>query len=73
LQAPRRKKKEARPVRVHDFIRQVSKHTGLTSDDARAGTAAVLAALRDSLSEEDYRHVIGQLPAEYTGLVEAAS
>jgi uncharacterized protein (DUF2267 family) len=72
LQAPRRRRKGAHPVGVDDFIRQVSERTGLTDEDARAGTGAVLAALREALSEEDYRHLIGQLPAGYTGLVEAA-
>jgi uncharacterized protein (DUF2267 family) len=72
LQAPRRRRKGAHPVRVHDFVRQVSKRTGLTSEEARAGAGAVLAALREALSEEEYRHLVGQLPAGYTGLVEAA-
>src|SRR5438132_12008793 len=71
LQVPRRRRKGAHPAGVDDFIRQVSKRTGLTEEDTRAGTGAVLAALREALSEEDYSHVIGQLPAGYTALVEA--
>jgi uncharacterized protein (DUF2267 family) len=73
LTAARRRKKEAHPVRVHDFIRQLSQRTGLTDGDASAGAGAVLATLRDSLSEEDYGHLVGQLPAEYAGLAEATS
>jgi len=73
LRAPRRRRHGAHPVGVEDFIRQVSERTGLTEDDARAGTGAVLAALREALSEEDYGHLIGQLPAGYTRLVEAAA
>jgi uncharacterized protein (DUF2267 family) len=72
LRVPRRRRKGAHPVGVDDFIKQMAEHTGLTEDDARAGTGAVLATLREALSEEDYRHLIGQLPAEFTGLVEAA-
>jgi len=72
LPAPRRRRKGAHPAGVDDFIRQVSQRTGLTDDEARAGTGAVLAALREALSEEQYRHVIGQLPAGYTALVDAA-
>jgi uncharacterized protein (DUF2267 family) len=68
LQARRRRRKQAHPVRLHDFIRQVSERAGLTDDDARAGAGAVLAVLHEALGEEDYRHLIGQLPAEYTGL-----
>jgi uncharacterized protein (DUF2267 family) len=72
LQARRRRRKEAHPVRLHDFIGQVSKRTGLTDEEVRAGAGAVLAVLREALGEQEYRHLIGQLPAEYTGLVEAA-
>jgi uncharacterized protein (DUF2267 family) len=72
LPLPRRRRKGAHPVTVNDFVRQVSERTGLTDDDARAGTAAVLATLRERLSEEDYSHVIGQLPAGYAELVAAA-
>jgi len=70
-QAPRRRRKGAHPVAVGDFVRRVSEHTGLTEDEARAGTGAVLAALRDALSDEDYGHLVGQLPDEYAGLVQA--
>jgi uncharacterized protein (DUF2267 family) len=69
---PRRHRPEARPVRLDEFITQVSGHTGLTSGEARAGTAAVLAALREALSEDRYRHLVGQLPAEYAELARAA-
>lgn len=69
---PRRHRSEARPVRLDEFITQVSRHTGLTSGETRAGTAAVLAALRDALSEDRYRHLFGQLPAEYAELARAA-
>lgn len=71
LKAARRRKKEAHPVRVRDFISQVSQRTGLTDQDASAGAGAVLAALRDALTDEGYRHLVGQLPAEYAGLAEA--
>ncbi len=70
-QAPRRRRQGAHPVKLHDFIRQLSERTGLTQDDARTGTRAVLAVLRETLSEEDYRHLMMQLPAEYGGLVTA--
>jgi uncharacterized protein (DUF2267 family) len=67
---PRRHRPEARPVRLDEFITQVSRHTRLA--EARAGTAAVLPALRQGLSEDRYRDLIGQLPAEYAGLARAA-
>lgn len=72
LQMARRRSKEAHPVKVHDFIRQVSERTGLTEEEARAGAGAVLGTLREALGEEKYRHLTGQLPAEYAGLAQAA-
>ncbi len=62
---------EAHPVRVLDFIRQVGARTGLPERDARAGTGAVLAVLRETLSEDAYSHLMGQLPAEYSELAAA--
>jgi len=68
-QAPRRRRQGAHPVKLHDFIRKLSERTGLTQFDARAGTGAVLAMLRQVLSAEEYGHVMAQLPAEYGELV----
>jgi uncharacterized protein (DUF2267 family) len=70
LQTTRRRKQGAHPIGADDFIRQVSEHTGLTGDDARGGTGAVLATLREALTEEDYGHLVGQLPAGYSALAE---
>ncbi len=72
LQVPRRRRQGAHPVAADEFIRQVSERTALRSDDARAGTGAVLATLREAFSPEDFRHLVAQLPAAYTGLMEAA-
>jgi uncharacterized protein (DUF2267 family) len=72
MPAPRRRRQGARPVGVDDFVQQVSEHTGLTQADARAGTGAVLAALREALGAADYRHIVGQLPAGYARLTEPA-
>jgi uncharacterized protein (DUF2267 family) len=70
---PRRgRRKEARPVEVDAFISQVSEHTGLTCEDVREGTAAMLTVLREALGEEDYRHLCGLLPAGYASLAEAS-
>jgi uncharacterized protein (DUF2267 family) len=66
--APRRSKKEAHPIPAGDLIRQVSDRTDLKAEDARAGAGAVLDTLRETLGEDDYRHLLGQLPAEYANL-----
>jgi uncharacterized protein (DUF2267 family) len=72
LQARRPRRTEARPIRVHDLIRQLSQRTGMTEEEARAGAAAVLAVLREELGEEGYRHLTAQLPREYADLAEAS-
>ncbi len=72
VQVRRRRKKEAHPIRLADFIRQLSERTGMSEDDARAGAAAVLAVLREALGEGGFRHLTGQLPDEYAGLAESA-
>ena len=71
LQARRRRKKEARPIRLQDFFRQVRERTGLNDNDVRAGSGAVLAELRQVAGEEEYGHLVGQLPAEYADLAGA--
>ncbi|HKR68518.1 MAG TPA: DUF2267 domain-containing protein [Streptosporangiaceae bacterium] len=72
LQARRRPKKEARPIRLHDFFKQIRERTGLNDNDVRAGAGAVLVELREMTGEDEYRHLVGQLPSEYAGLAEAA-
>jgi uncharacterized protein (DUF2267 family) len=72
LRARRRRKKEARPIRLQEFLRQVKERTGLNDDDVRTGAGAVLAELREMAGEEEYSHLVGQLPSEYAGLAEAA-
>ncbi len=72
LDPSRRRRQGAHPIPVLDFVRQVSAHTGLPENEARAGTGAVLAVLRESLSGEEYGHLMGQLPAAYGELVAAA-
>src|ERR1700761_768385 len=68
-----RRRHGAHPIEVTKFIRQVAERTRLTENEARAGTAAVLAALRESMSPEDYRHLMGQLPSGYAALAEPPS
>ena len=73
VQVPRRRRRGAHPLAVEDFVERLSEHAGLTEEDARTGAGAVLAALRDGLSDEDYQHLVGQLPAGYTDLEAAVS
>jgi uncharacterized protein (DUF2267 family) len=68
VKQPRRHGKEARTVGVDDFTRQLSERIWLKEDEARRGVGAVLAVLRDALDAEEYRHLLGQLPAGYADL-----
>ncbi len=68
----RRRRKEAHPVPLAEFIRQLGERTGLSRDDAGTGAAAVLAVLREVLGEDGYRHLTGQLPTAYAELVQPA-
>jgi len=72
VQARRRRRSEARPVRLAEFLGRISERTGLNTRDAHAGAGAVLAQLQADLGEEQYRHLVGQLPAEYADLAQAA-
>lgn len=73
LAARKRHRSEAHPVHADDFVRQLSARTGQPEREARAGAGAVLAELRDSMSDEDYGHLMGQLPTAYSGLAAALS
>ena len=58
------------PAGARNQICRPAERTGLNGNEGRAGTAAVLAALRESMSPEDYRHLVGQLPSDYAALAE---
>ncbi|HEX9353679.1 MAG TPA: DUF2267 domain-containing protein [Streptosporangiaceae bacterium] len=62
----------AHPVPVDEFIDQVSGRTGLTAEETRTGTGALLAVLAERLGEDGYRHLTGQLPRAYAELAESA-
>jgi uncharacterized protein (DUF2267 family) len=68
FRAAKRSKQEAHPIAAADFIRQISTRTGIKAEDVRAGAGAALDTMRETLGEEDYRHLLGQLPAEYANL-----
>ena len=60
-----------------ELIRSVAERTGLSLAESADVTRAVLEQLagqlsEGALSEDGYRHVIGQLPAGYTGQMEPA-
>jgi uncharacterized protein (DUF2267 family) len=68
-----RHRKGAHPVPVEEFVRQVSGRTGLTAEETRSGTGAILDVLRERVGEDGYRHLVGQLPAAYVELAQSSS
>jgi uncharacterized protein (DUF2267 family) len=72
LPVERRRRQGAHPVDVATFISELSERTGLTGDDARAGTGAVLTVLRETLGQEDFGHLIGQARVVRRQLADAA-
>ena len=54
---------------VHEFYRRVSEREGCPDHQARQHARAVLAALRASLTGEEYQHLAAQLPDEYADLL----
>ncbi|HEY0453386.1 DUF2267 domain-containing protein [Actinophytocola sp.] len=55
---------------LDEFVRRVSAHTGLTVREATDGVRAVLATLREALGDEQFDHVMAQLPGEVRELAE---
>jgi uncharacterized protein (DUF2267 family) len=61
------------PVRfgLDEAIRRVSKRTGLTEVETTDGIRAVLTTLRDPVDEREFTHLMSNLPAEFSRLVDA--
>jgi uncharacterized protein (DUF2267 family) len=55
---------------LHDFVKRVSRRTGLTMREATEGVRAVLTRMREVVSTEVFDHAMAQLPAEFQEMVE---
>lgn len=60
----------AKKFGLDEFIRRVSAHTGLTVQEATDGVRAVLTTLHQALGDEQFDHVLAQLPGEFRDLAE---
>jgi uncharacterized protein (DUF2267 family) len=67
------KKKQAERFGLDEFLQRVSEHTGLTLQETTAGVSAVLTTLREAVPAAEFRDVMSQLPADFAGLLEAAT
>ena len=54
-----------------DFIRKLSRRTGLNEDETRRGVAAVLTILGETVDRPHLEHALALLPHEYRLLAAA--
>lgn len=50
---------------LEEFIRRVSEHTGLTVRETTDGVRAVLTTLHEVVGDEQFDHVLAQLPSGF--------
>lgn len=50
---------------LDEFIRRTAERAGVDRGTANIGVAAVLTTLRDTISGEDFSHMMSQLPLEF--------
>jgi uncharacterized protein (DUF2267 family) len=67
------KRKQAERFGLHEFVRKVSQHTGLTVEETTLGARAVLTTLREAVSPDEFDDVMSQLPRGFSDLLEAAT
>jgi len=58
----------AHPKAVNEFVRQLSRRTGLTEEETRRGVAAVLSVLRETEDAPHLEHAFSLLPKDYRQL-----
>jgi uncharacterized protein (DUF2267 family) len=66
------KKTQAERFGLDEFIRKVSEHTGLTTEETTRGVGAVLATLREAVTASEFEDVMSQLPGDFGELVRTA-
>jgi uncharacterized protein (DUF2267 family) len=59
----------ARPLSLDEFLLRVAQREGVTVDEARQHSRAVVASLREAIPDKEFRDTAAQLPNEYTVLM----
>jgi uncharacterized protein (DUF2267 family) len=57
-----------RAMSLDEFLTLVAERAGLPVDEARAGAGAVLATIRDAVTDKEFRDLISELPRSYVEL-----
>jgi uncharacterized protein (DUF2267 family) len=65
-------KRQAERFGLDEFIRKVSEHTALTTEETTRGVGAVLATLREAVTASEFEDVMSQLPGDFGELVRTA-
>jgi uncharacterized protein (DUF2267 family) len=52
----------AHPKQVTEFIRELSRRTGLTEEETRRGVKALLSVLNEAMDPRNLDHALSQLP-----------
>ena len=58
----------AHPKPMTEFVRDLSRRTGLNEDETRRGVGAVLAVLREAMDPTHLEHALALLPKDYRQL-----
>lgn len=58
----------AHPKQVTEFIRELSRRTGLTEEETRRGVKVLLSVLNEAMDPRHLDHALSQLPHDYRQL-----
>lgn len=64
---------EAEAFGLGEFIDRVAQRAGVGHEQAELGARAVMTALREAISQGEFRDMMAQLPQEFEALVQPAS
>jgi uncharacterized protein (DUF2267 family) len=67
-----RESSAAKPMSLEEFVAHAAEHEGANPQEARAHARAVLAALREFGSDEEFTDVAAQPPKDYAPLLATA-
>jgi uncharacterized protein (DUF2267 family) len=60
--------RSSHPVPVTQFVREISRRTGLKEDETRRGVGAVLTTMREAVDFTHLEHALSLLPKDYRQL-----
>lgn len=58
---------------LNELVQRVSRRTGLNERETTAGVRAVLITLREAVAETEFSHLMSQVPAEFSRLLQPST